>query len=580
VGRTYAVAVRDRGKPLDVGAQKPDKHLRLCLAQLRKIRCDMRDRAVVLADLNARAGLLCRRCVAVGRERRSQFGRTAISWHLCQCRGVANFETVQALPGEPAHCGVAAGLAQIAERLDRDVVVGVSKQGVTVIGQGEQLRGAAAASELTVNLALRNFAYPPRPDQRVEVAADSCRREAETRTQGAGALGTVIVQGPGDPVPGSGVIRASGVWRHRRRIGDHRGFHNTNVTYLVLACTHPLLGRGLPSSAMTATARPSAPPAPRRSIAVAIARRPSATTVRRLALTSLIANIGIVSTGGLVRLTNSGLGCPSWPDCSSGDLVPVRAVSSHKAIEFGNRALTTLLVIAVAAVFIAIWRSAPRRAGLLRWAWVTLLGVPAQIVVGGVLIFTHLNPLAVAGHFMLSMVLIAAATVLWWRAREPADLAGTADSAAGDSKLPPLAVPPIVKRLGLATWGLTYAVFIVGTLVTGSGPHAGDATAKRLHLRPAAISQLHADLVMLLVGVAAALAVCVTAVGADALARRTTRVLIAVLAAQAAVGFAQYFSGLPVPLVELHVTGAAVLAATATAVVLSLQNARVREKTS
>jgi cytochrome c oxidase assembly protein subunit 15 len=328
---------------------------------------------------------------------------------------------------------------------------------------------------------------------------------------------------------------------------------------------------------MTAsTARPTAPPAPRRSLAVAIARRPAPTTVRRLALTSLVANIGIVSTGGLVRLTNSGLGCPSWPDCSSGDLVPVRALSSHKAIEFGNRALTTLLVIAVAAVFVAVWRSAPRRTGLLGWAWVTLLGVPAQILVGGVLIFTHLNPLAVAGHFMLSMVLIAAATVLWWRTREAVEVESTPQ---------PAGVPQSVAWLGLAVWSLTYAVFIVGTLVTGSGPHAGDATAKRLHLRPAAISQLHADLVMLLVGVAAALAVCVTAVGAGAVARRTTRVLMGVLVGQATVGFAQYFSGLPVPLVELHVTGAAVLAASATAVVLALrgsptQNAQARQKPS
>ena len=314
---------------------------------------------------------------------------------------------------------------------------------------------------------------------------------------------------------------------------------------------------------MTAsTARPTAPPASRRSIAVAITRRPAPTTVRRLALTGLIANIGIVSTGGLVRLSNSGLGCPSWPDCSSGDLVPVRALSAHKAIEFGNRALTVLLVTAVVAVFVAVWRTTPRQGALVRWAWVTLLGVPAQIVVGGVLIFTHLNPLAVAGHFMLSMVLIAAATVLWWRTRDTAPTAPDADGK-------PL--PVLVSRLGWAAWVLTYAVFVVGTLVTGTGPHAGDATAKRLHLRPAAISQLHADLVMLLVGVAAALAVCVTAIGAGAVARRSTRLLIGVLAAQAAVGFAQYFSGLPVSLVELHVTGAAVLAATATAVVLALR---------
>jgi cytochrome c oxidase assembly protein subunit 15 len=320
--------------------------------------------------------------------------------------------------------------------------------------------------------------------------------------------------------------------------------------------------------AMTASTARIAP----RSLALTLARRPTLATVRRLALTSLVANVAIVSTGGLVRLTNSGLGCPSWPDCSSGDLVPVRALSAHKAIEFGNRALTTLLVVAVAAVFVAAWRCAPRRAGLVPWAWVTLLGVPAQILVGGILIFTHLNPLAVAGHFMLSMVLIAAATVLWWRTREPVESSANTAATGQTTARAPTGVPPIVTRLGWATWSLTYAVFIVGTLVTGSGPHAGDATAKRLHLRPQAISQLHADLVMLLVGVAVALAVCVTAVGADAVARRTTRVLVGVLMAQAAVGFAQYFSGLPVPLVELHVTGAAVLAATATAVVLALQN--------
>ena len=239
--------------------------------------------------------------------------------------------------------------------------------------------------------------------------------------------------------------------------------------------------------------------AARRAIAPALTRRPTPATVRRLALTGLIANIGIVSTGGLVRLTNSGLGCPSWPDCSSGDLVPVRALSAHKAIEFGNRTLTVVLVMAVAAVFLAVWRTTPRQAALVRWAWVTLLGVPAQIVVGGVLIFTHLNPLAVAGHFMLSMLLIAAATVLWWRTRDAADADADADTAAEPDATP---TPALVGRLGWATWVLTYAVFVVGTLVTGSGPHAGDATAKRLHLRPAAISQLHADLVMLLVGVA------------------------------------------------------------------------------
>ena len=297
----------------------------------------------------------------------------------------------------------------------------------------------------------------------------------------------------------------------------------------------------------------------------AVARwRPTPRLVRRLALASLVANIGIVATGGLVRLTNSGLGCPNWPDCSGGSLIATGKVSWHRAVEDTNRALTPVLFIAVAAVFIAVWRAAPRHPGQLRWAWVTLLGVPAQALIGGLLIVTRLNPLAVAGHFMVSMLLVCAATALWWRTRESPGTQTDAPALA--------AVPLIVQRLGWATWGLTLCVFIVGTLVTGTGPHAGDATAKRLHLRPQAISQVHADLVMLLVGLAIALAVCAAAVGAPRTAQTATRVLVAVLAFQAGIGFAQYFAGLPIGLVELHVTGAALLAAAATATVLSLSD--------
>ncbi len=125
MGRAYAVAVRDGGEPLDVRTEKPDEHLRLGLAQLREIRCDMGDRAVVLADLDAGAGLLCGRGVAIGGERRSQLSRTPISGDLHQRSGVASLQAVQALPREGAHGGVAAGVPQVVEGLDRDVVVGV-----------------------------------------------------------------------------------------------------------------------------------------------------------------------------------------------------------------------------------------------------------------------------------------------------------------------------------------------------------------------------------------------------------------------------------------------------------------------
>ena len=247
MGRTYAVAVRDRGEPLDMRAEEPDEHLGLGLAQLREICGHMCNRAVVLAHLDARAGLLGRRGVAIGREgpgqHRSQFGWTAISWHLCQCRRVANFETVQALPRERAHRRVAAGISQVSEGLDRDVVVGMRKQGVAVVGQGKELRRAATASQLSANLTLRDLAHPPGRDQRIEVAADRRGRETEAGAEGTGALRTAIVQGPDDPVTGSRVIGASSSARRRggrrRRVRDRRGFHNTIVTYLPLACTHP-----------------------------------------------------------------------------------------------------------------------------------------------------------------------------------------------------------------------------------------------------------------------------------------------------------------------------------------------------
>jgi cytochrome c oxidase assembly protein subunit 15 len=276
-----------------------------------------------------------------------------------------------------------------------------------------------------------------------------------------------------------------------------------------------------------------------------------------------VTNVGIVSTGGLVRLTDSGLGCPTWPRCESGDFVPTQAASWHGAIEFGNRMLTGVVLAAVVAVFVAAVRMRPADRQIRRWAWITLLGVPAQIVMGGLVTLTKLNPWVVAPHFLLSMALIAASTVLWWRAR-------SVHLPQRQTEVAPAPTPRLVRQLGAAVWALTYVVFTVGTAVTGSGPHAGNAEAIRLPFRPAAVSQLHADLVMLLIGAAAVLAVCVTAMACPPVVRNATRWFVGALALQAAIGFAQYFSGLPTGLVELHVTGAAVLAAAATLVVLSM----------
>ena len=276
-------------------------------------------------------------------------------------------------------------------------------------------------------------------------------------------------------------------------------------------------------------------------------------------MAALATNIAIVASGGLVRLTGSGLGCPSWPNCTGSSLVPTRELSWHKYVEFGNRLFTYVVFIAVVAALIGVLRSRPRRPDLGPLAWLTFIGVPAQAVMGGITVLTDLNPWAVAAHFVLSMLIVAAATLLWWRSRSP----GRDDSQAAR-------LHPLLRRLAGATWLLTYVVFAAGTVVTGAGPHAGDPSSPRIPVKPGSLAQLHADLVMLLIGMSVALAVAVTAVGASRPVRRTAWLLVAALAAQAAIGFVQYFAKLPIGLVEVHLLGAALIAAAATALVAAV----------
>jgi cytochrome c oxidase assembly protein subunit 15 len=291
--------------------------------------------------------------------------------------------------------------------------------------------------------------------------------------------------------------------------------------------------------------------------------RPSPSALPKLTLAALVTNIAIVASGGLVRLTGSGLGCPSWPNCTGSSLVPTRELSWHKYVEFGNRLFTYVEFVAVLAALIGVLRTVPRRPELRLLAWLTFLGVPAQAVMGGITVLTDLNPWAVAAHFVLSMLIVAAATLLWWRSRLPSP-PPTADAR------PP---HPLLRRLAGAVWGLTYVVFAAGTVVTGAGPHAGDPAAPRIPVKAGSLAQLHADLVMLLVGMSVALAVAVTAAGVNATVQRTTWLLVAALAAQAVIGFAQYFAKLPIGLVELHLLGAALIAAAATAVVAAMRDA-------
>lgn len=287
--------------------------------------------------------------------------------------------------------------------------------------------------------------------------------------------------------------------------------------------------------------------------------RPSPRTVRRLALASVVANSAIVVTGGAVRLTASGLGCPTWPRCTDETFTPTEEFALHGVIEFGNRLLTFVLLAVVVAALVAVWRQRPKRPDLRRLAVLGVLGIPAQALLGGITVLTGLNPWTVMGHFLLSIVLITVAVVLHQRARE------------GDLPPRPLVAPPL-QRLGTALLVLVFVTLAVGTVVTGSGPHSGDPAAGRTGLDPAAMSQLHADLVFLLVGVTVGFWVALKASGAPPHAVRAMGVLLAVELAQGAIGFAQYFTGLPVLLVGLHLVGACVVQVVAVQAVLALRD--------
>jgi cytochrome c oxidase assembly protein subunit 15 len=268
----------------------------------------------------------------------------------------------------------------------------------------------------------------------------------------------------------------------------------------------------------------------------------TADALRRLALASVVANVAIVVTGGAVRLTNSGLGCPTWPSCTDGSLTPTKQYAIHGIIEFTNRQLTfVLVVIAILTWLVAMVRHTERKV-----ATYAALGIPAQAVLGGLTVLTHLNPWLVAAHFMLSMAIIAITFLLWWRLR-------------GNDAVPE--VPPAnVRILARVTAVVTLATLVVGTIVTGSGPHAGDKDSSgkvhRTGLKVSSMAQLHADTVMVLIGLTVGLVVLVYALRVSAAVRRAAVVLLAVELAQGVIGFTQYFLHVPPLLVGLHMFGA------------------------
>ena len=257
----------------------------------------------------------------------------------------------------------------------------------------------------------------------------------------------------------------------------------------------------------------------------------------------LFLQAGLILTGGAVRLTGSGLGCPTWPECTPGSYTPVPNQAEgalHAWIEFGNRLLTFGLV-AISLIVLAHVLITKRR-DLRVLAAGQLLGILGQGLLGGITVLTDLHPLPVAGHLLLSIILVAAAVSLYDRREAPVEKIKQSDK--------------LISLLSKSHIALSFIVIVLGTLVTGSGPHAGDAQARRFEFDIRTVAILHADAVIALFGLTLALAV----------ALRTNKVILKkiylftfIALAQGAIGYIQYFTGIPEILVAAHLLGATLL---------------------
>jgi cytochrome c oxidase assembly protein subunit 15 len=264
---------------------------------------------------------------------------------------------------------------------------------------------------------------------------------------------------------------------------------------------------------------------------------------RRVTLLALVALVVIVVSGAAVRLSGSGLGCTDWPTCEEGRLAPESVTDANAMIEFGNRAFTGVVSVAVVLAVLGALRRRPRRRDLTVLAVGLVVGVAAQAVLGGMVVWYGLSPWFVMAHFLLSLVLVTDAVVLHHRA-------GTD----GERE-----VPLVGRAAGVLTRlvALSAAVVVVtGTVVTATGPHAGDDSAERFDLALPDVARVHGAAVVVLLALVLALLRVLWRGGAPAVVHDAARVLLLVLVAQAAVGYTQWFTGVPALLVGVHVLGA------------------------
>jgi len=264
---------------------------------------------------------------------------------------------------------------------------------------------------------------------------------------------------------------------------------------------------------------------------------------RRISLANLIAQSGIIVTGAIVRLTGSGLGCPTWPDCTPGSLIPVagQVEGFHKYIEFGNRTLTFLVLAISIALF--VFSLINEKRNIILWSFLPLIGTLLQAVLGGITVLTGLNPFTVMAHFLLSIILVGISVKIY--------------NYFNDKRISK-SLPKIVDNYVKIVTFVGFAVITLGTITTGSGPHSGDEIAARFNLDLRVIAWLHADTVLLFVGLIIGLLV-ITKLNAESNhLYKTTRTLFVICLLQGFIGYVQWFNDLPWVLVSLHVIGAVI----------------------
>jgi cytochrome c oxidase assembly protein subunit 15 len=287
-------------------------------------------------------------------------------------------------------------------------------------------------------------------------------------------------------------------------------------------------------------------------------RWPTGRVQRVLAWLAVITNGAIGVTGATVRVTGSGLGCPTWPQCAPGSLVPVSRSGMdafHQAVEFTNRTLTGAVLIPSLGIFLALLLAPRKRTSLTLLAAVLPFGVLFQAVWGGITVRTGLAWWTVAPHMLISLLLLFVAIAVLIRL--------------GETDEPPVAaVPRPLQVLTWATVGVLALLCIAGTLVTAAGPHGGDAATPRLDLPVDVLAHLHADLMFTYFGLLIALTVGFVAVRASTTLIRRAVLLVLVTAAQGLIGLVQYATGVPEVLVVSHVLGAVLLMATAATVAM------------